>query len=423
MCRNSRAAHGAADGQRWMRWLLLLGVLAWSAAALAKGPSVRVILLPGDLDTLTAAQAVSTLRADPALAAVSFDVLPSSGLDAAARGRLQAADLVLVNTVGEALVRSIAPEVEALVRRGAKVHAVGSTWNEGLQRMGLLRDPSLQAYMAAGGASNVAQMLRAVLARDVPALRNLKFQPPAALPEYAAFDVEAGASFDSVQAYQRSYLARHPDRRQRPWIGLLFYRSNALSGQTATVAALARAIEARGYNALPVYGYPTERAIEQFFIDDTGRSRIAALLALSLKIGNTPDKTVALLQKLDVAIVNVITLNSQTRAQWEASAQGLDLAERSWQVGGAEFAGALAPTVVATKERVRDVAPGSRARGTCFRTGCALGRSAQQAGRRQAGGVDVLQLPARQGEHRRVLPERAPEQPVEPAAAPATGRL
>jgi cobaltochelatase CobN len=339
-----------------MRCFLLCGLLACLAVAQAKGPSVRVTLLPGDLDTLTAAQAVSTLRADPALAAVAFDVLPSSGLDAAARGRLAAADLVLVNTVGEALVRSIAPEVEALVRRGAKVHAVGSTWNDGLQRMGLLRSPSLQAYMAAGGASNVAQMLRAALAREVPALRGLKFQPPAALPEYAAFDVEAGASFDSVQAYQRSYLARHPERRQRAWIGLLFYRSNALSGQTATVAALARAVEARGYNALPVYGYPTERAIEQFFIDDAGRSRIASLLALSLKIGNTPDKTVALLQKLDVAIVNVITLNSQTRAQWEASAQGLDLAERSWQVGGAEFAGALAPTVVATKERVRDAA-------------------------------------------------------------------
>ena len=47
--------------------------------------------------------------------------------------------------------------------------------------------------MAAGGAGNVAQMLRAALARDVPALRGLKFQPPAALPEFAAFDVVAGA--------------------------------------------------------------------------------------------------------------------------------------------------------------------------------------------------------------------------------------
>lgn len=351
----------SAPLRRWLRSLLLLSLLASGATvafAQAKGVSVRLSLLPGDLDTLTAAQAVATLRADPALAGVAFDVLPSSGLDAAARQKLQAADVVLINTVGEALLRSVTPEVEALVRRGAKVHAVGSTWNEGLQRMGLLRDPKLQAYMAAGGASNVAQMLRAALAREVPALRNLKVQAPTTLPEFAAFDVEAGASFDTVTAYQQAYLVRHPERRQRAWIGVLFYRSNALSGQTATVAALARAVEARGYNVLPVYGYPTERAIEQFFIDDAGRPRVAAVLALSLKIGNTPDKTVALLKQLDVAVVNVIALNSQTRAQWEASAQGLDLAERSWQVGGAEFAGALAPTVVATKERVRDAATG-----------------------------------------------------------------
>ena len=333
-------------------WVLMLACLCTLAAAAPR----KVALLLGDLDSMAAVRAVAELRREAALKDLRFDVIATRALDADARRRLMQADLVIVNTIGEGLAHGVAAELAALRDRRVPAWAVGTTWYERLAGLGLQRDDTLHRYMAEGGVANVVQLVRAALVKSL-GLR-LRLVPPQPIPEVAAFDPVTGQVHADPAAYQRAYLARHPERRGRPWIAILFYRSNALSGQTATVAALAQAIEARGANPLPGYGYPNDRAVEQLLIDDHGRSRVAAVVALSMKIGTAPDKIVPVLQRLDVAVINAMTLNSMTRAQWEASPTGLDLTERAWQVAGAEFAGAVAPTVVATKERTLDAATG-----------------------------------------------------------------
>lgn len=341
-----------------LRRIAALGV-ALAAALLPVGALAAprtVALLLGDLDSLAAVRAVAELRQEPALAPLRFEVLPTTALNEAARARLRAADLVLVNTIGEGLARSIAPELAALRERRVPVWAVGTTWNDRLQALGLQRDEALRRYMAEGGVTNVRELVRAALVRSLGF--RLRLAPPEPVPEVAAFDPGSGRFHADPADYQRAYLERRPERRGRPWIAILFYRGSAVSGQTATVAAMARAIEARGANPLPGFGYPNERAVEQLLIDGEGRSRVDAVLALAMKIGTAPDKIVPVLRRLDVAVVNAITLNSMTRAEWEASVTGLDLTERAWQVAGAEFAGAVAPTVVASKEKRRDEATG-----------------------------------------------------------------
>ena len=77
-----------------------------------------------------------------------------------------------------------------------------------------------------------------------------------------------------------------------------------------------------------------------------------------MKLGNVPDRIGPVLERLNVPLINGIVLYKSSRAEWEASPLGLDHAERSWQVGGPEFAGILAPTVVASKERRKDAATG-----------------------------------------------------------------
>ena len=72
----------------------------------------------------------------------------------------------------------------------------------------------------------------------------------------------------------------------------------------------------------------------------------------------TPDTSIPALKELDIPALNLITLNSQTRAQWEASKQGLDIMERAWQLNLAEIAGLVAPTVVASKEPFTDAETG-----------------------------------------------------------------
>ncbi len=330
--------------------LLLLFACLWSCLACAAPVTVSLVL--GDLDSQTALSAVRQLRSDPALRDVTFAVYPNVDLASADLSRLRASKLVFVQTTGRTLATQLAAEFKAAAAKGQRAYAVGRTWDSDFSDLGLLRDELLREYMNAGGPGNVANMVRLGLARDLKIGK--RPAAPIAMPDMAYFDPKSGRVTESFDEFRRLYRGREG----APWVGILFYRSNALSGQTATVSAIANELEKRGLNAMPVFGYPNELAIEKFFLDGNGQSRIAALAALGLKIGTSPDKVIPVLQKLDVPVINAITLNTQSRAQWEASPVGLDITERSWQVASAEFAGAVAPTVVASKEKVRDAETG-----------------------------------------------------------------
>jgi cobaltochelatase CobN len=131
-----------------------------------------------------------------------------------------------------------------------------------------------------------------------------------------------------------------------------------LSGQTDTVKALSEVLERKGYNVLPVFGYPYDKTLEKMLINPEGKSRVDAIAALALKIGASPDKTVPILSRLGVPVLNGIALNSQNLSEWTQSATGLDVMERAWQVALPEFAGEIAPTVVASKEKIHDKTTG-----------------------------------------------------------------
>ena len=161
--------------------------------------------------------------------------------------------------------------------------------------------------------------------------------------------------YEYFDAYRDSYPHLKPGR---PWIGLLFYRTNAVSGQTAPLKALSAALETKGFNVIPFFGYPNPVALKAFGFDKAGKKTLSALGSFGLKIGVTPDTSIPTLKELDIPALNLITLNSQTRAQWEASKQGMDIMERAWQLNLAEIAGLVAPTVVACKEPFTDAETG-----------------------------------------------------------------
>ena len=88
------------------------------------------------------------------------------------------------------------------------------------------------AYLREGGPRNLAQLARFLSGTIL--LTGEGFAPPEVLPAYG----------------------RHGDRarhRGRPAIGIVFYRSHAVAGNTAFVDTLADAVEARGASAVPVF--------------------------------------------------------------------------------------------------------------------------------------------------------------------------
>ena len=101
-------------------------------------------------------------------------------------------------------------------------------------------------YLRHGGVGNTANLLRFVA--DTLLLEGHGFEPPAPVPDMGVYHprLPEGASLEDL-------LATHdPDR---PTVGVIFYRTHWMGGNTAFVDALVGALEEAGANALPVFCY------------------------------------------------------------------------------------------------------------------------------------------------------------------------
>ncbi len=331
---------------------LFLGLALLLLGLAAQARPLSLVLFPGDPATLTAVNAVQQLQREPALQQVRFHIASSSQPSPADLEALAKADLALIYNMGRDLAKQIAPAVAEINRRGAKAYAVGSPFEEGERDAGLSRNEELRAYAQAGGVDNYAAMLRLALARDfgLP----LAAPPPRPIPAVALWNPRSGQLFSRFEDYAADYLRQRPGAAERVWVGIVFNRVTAQAGRSALLEAMVESLERRGFNVAPAFGFPSENAVKQYFIDPRGKARVAALVGLALKMGNVPEKTIPLMQALDVPVVNALSLFNQSRQEWEDSPMGLSLNERAWQIAGAEFAGAVAPTVVASKERLSD---------------------------------------------------------------------
>jgi len=318
---------------------------------------IRVSLMMGGNDTVTAADAARILKADPAMRNVKVRVYSlldfpahtaTAGTPADKSFLLQSQHIFVSTSVGRRFIDLAGAEIKQATQAGGQAYIVGSVWDTDFASFGLTKRPELTAYKDAGGAVNMANMVRAALAKT---LKLKAVSPPDKLPEMAYYNPLNNRSYNDFASYQKDCSWC---KAGRAYVGIMMYRNNALSGKGETAVALANALSSRGLNPLVTYGIHTNQEIEQLFLDAQGKSRVAGVLMLAGKFDMNPLTTVPLLQKLNVPFINLITLMTQNIEQYQASPIGLDMMERSWQVGSTELGGAIAPTVIASKERFHD---------------------------------------------------------------------
>lgn len=333
-----------------------IGPVVCFIALFAQAAPVKVSLLTGDAHSSAAIGAITELRRDPAFREVTVRAFLRAELTEADRRFVRESDIIIGYPRQAWLLRAFGDEIRAAAGRGSLVASVGGALDAEFSELGFTRDAALAAYFDGGGQANLVQMVRAALARKHRP--GLQFAPPTTMPEIGFFHVASGRAFEEFEEYANACLQEHPEQRRRPWVGVYFSRDTATSAQTEMLSAIGAALERRGFSALFAFGYPPDQAVPKLFLDAEGRSRVEAMVAITMKIGNVPEKLVPLLSQLNVPVLNAIALNSQSRAEWEASPSGLDIIERSWQVGSAELGGAIAPTILASKEKLVDVATG-----------------------------------------------------------------
>ncbi|MDE0675658.1 MAG: cobaltochelatase subunit CobN [bacterium] len=201
-------------------------------------------------------------------------------------------------------------------------------------------------YLAAGGPSNIAQMLRFV--SDTLLLTGHGFAPPVELPRHGVWE-GAGVGSDPSRR----------DRR-RPLLGVLFYRAHLVAGNTDYVSSLCDAIERAGGDALAVYTYSLRSADngEVPALEMCARAGVEALatsmFAAGGATGDHGDQWEApQLADLGVPVIQA-PASSRSQSDWMVGDAGLSPLDVAMGVAIPEFDGRIIGPTFAFKEVVDD---------------------------------------------------------------------
>ncbi len=331
-----------------------------------------LLLTTADTEILAAAKAVESLPEDfPEVRCENPAELADPG--AFFERELSEARAVMVRLLGG---RRAWPEgFEELRRRcerlGIPLLAFGGEAEPDAELTALSTAPSgmmVEAfeYLRHGGVRNTQNLFRFVA--DTLLLEGYGFEPPRSAPELGVYHPELpeGSSLDDL-------LALHDT--EKPTVGVIFYRAHLMSGNSAFVDDLVKALEEAGTNALPVYCYSLRA-------DETGdvpalsmlRDRVDSLVTTVLASGGSNaadaraaanragspegwlDWEVPALEGLGVPVVQGICTTS-SREAWLNSDAGLSPLDTAWQVAIPEFDGRIVGVPFSFKERTSKGSP------------------------------------------------------------------
>ncbi|WP_055555771.1 cobaltochelatase subunit CobN [Streptomyces sp. NBRC 110028] len=200
------------------------------------------------------------------------------------------------------------------------------------------------AYLAHGGPANLGQLARFL--SDTVLLTGHGFEPPATAPTWGPLERTAREGVTG------------------PVIAVLYYRAHHMSGNTAFVEALCRAVEDAGGRPLPLF-VASLRAPEPELIEALGAADAVVTTVLAAG-GTRPAEASAggddeawdagALAALDVPVLQALCLTSP-RSAWEENDEGLSPLDAATQVAVPEFDGRLITVPFSFKEVDEDGLP------------------------------------------------------------------
>ncbi|WTL46749.1 cobaltochelatase subunit CobN [Streptomyces sp. NBC_01497] len=269
--------------------------------------------------------------------------LPLDGLPAL----LDGADLVVVRLLGG--LRAWQEGIDALRASGKPLVVLTGEQAPDAQLMEASTVPigiaaEAHAYLAHGGPANLDQLARFL--SDTVLLTGHGFEPPAPAPTWGHLERSAAAS------------------PAGPVIAVLYYRAHHMSGNTGFVDALCAEIETAGGRPLPLY-VASLRSPEPDLLE-TLRSADALVTTVLAAGGTRPAGASAgeddeswdagALAGLGVPILQALCLTG-SRADWEASDEGLSPLDAAGQIAVPEFDGRLITVPFSFKEIDEDGLP------------------------------------------------------------------
>jgi cobaltochelatase CobN len=343
---------------------LLMVLLSVSPRAAGSEPA-KVAIVVGEFGSRAIVEGVGMLYAehDALRQEAALQIYTPRGLSGEALKAIGNSRLVLIlhhpmdEREDRRLAEQLTPQLEKAAKGGATVYGTSEhLFPKGYDAHRFVVDQGMGRYFSGGGAVNVKNGLLHVMTKalGIKATVAEPLRTPRPRLAFGLYERRSHLSSGDHAQYLQAYRQARPGFSPRaPWIGIVFM-GYGKSGESGLLDTLANAFEEAGFNVLAAYGYPSEKAIEQFFLDEQGKSRVRLVVAMGLKMGVRTDVAVPLLGRVGVPVINAITSYSKSEAEWRRSPAGLDLFERSWTVAQPELAGAIQPIVVGSHEAVVD---------------------------------------------------------------------
>ena len=212
--------------------------------------------------------------------------------------------------------------------------------------VGIPLTQAISAYFQCGGVDNLVNGLQCL--SDHLLVTGWGFEQPQELPLHGFYDAPVGCP-----AWSRPE-ACNADGCQPPTVGILFYRSHLLSGNTEFVDAIIHALHAHGLAARAIYTQSLKEC------DADG-------MPVALKLMQAPgpvdvvistlsfalsDKD-AIFTRLDAPILQAIT-SSNDLAAWQRNGRGLSPLDTAMNVAIPEFDGRIIAVPISFKEETED---------------------------------------------------------------------
>lgn len=337
--------------------ILALAAL-WAATGAAQNVRLAYLYSDGNMPvTIQAYKALLKERPD-LRGRVSLTFLTESMFDEARAEDLTRANILLLDTMNEQMLSRFNEkhkvDAVAAIRRQGVTFAIGSglrprsDWDAA----GAVWDEKARAYWEGGGLANQLGLMKYALSKA--GIAGLTIPDPVPSIDFGFYypDGANGRVFASWEEFDRWRTAQGKKKPGAPRVALGFYKSSYYSGDIELIDKIVEELERQGAEAIPLFGYPDGIAYQRLLTDEQGKSRADVALSLLFRFGDPASSIVP--DKLDMPIVNLVSLYGRSEKEWRASDQGLSMFEGTFQVAVPELAGLIAPTVVGSKEKVTD---------------------------------------------------------------------
>jgi cobaltochelatase CobN len=326
--------------------------------------TVRLVYLYSDGNipgTLTAYKALLQERPD-LRGRVTLSFLTESVFDDTKPEDLTTANVLLLDVMNEQMLdrfnKKHQVDVIAAVQRQGKVLAIGEGLlpKETYLDQGVDWDERARAYWTHSGFSNQLALMKLALTRA--GISGLTIPEPQLSLDYGYYypDGRTGQVFAKWEDFDAWRTANGKKRPGAPRVAVGFYKATYYTGDSELLDKIILEIERQGAEAVPVFGYPGAVASQMLLLDGDGRPRADTLLGFFFNFADPQSST--LLEKVDIPVISLVSLYGRSERDWRASNAGLTMFEGTFQLAVPELAGTIAPTIVGSKEKIRDAETG-----------------------------------------------------------------